>query len=163
VPEQLLKFLTYVFLGLLYLFFLRVLRAVWMELREPKAAPPAPVPIAAGPAAYVASSEDDGGRRSKRKAERVRIVEPPDRKGQEFDLGDELTIGRAAGCRVSIPEDTFVSQVHARVFRRDGDLWLEDLGSTNGTQLNDKRVSAPVVIRRGDHIRVGKTLLEVTK
>jgi pSer/pThr/pTyr-binding forkhead associated (FHA) protein len=93
----------------------------------------------------------------------VRIVEPAERQGQEFELGDELTIGRAAGCRVSIPEDTFISQVHARVFRRDGDLWLEDLGSTNGTLLNDKRVSAPVVIRRGDYLKVGKTVLEVTK
>jgi pSer/pThr/pTyr-binding forkhead associated (FHA) protein len=163
VPEQLLKFLTYVFLGLLYLFFLRVLRAVWMELREPKAAPPLPVPIAAGPASYSAQPDSGSGRRSKRTADRVRIVEPAERQGQEFELGDELTIGRAAGCRVSIPEDTFISQVHARVFRRDGDLWLEDLGSTNGTLLNDKRVSAPVVIRRGDYLKVGKTVLEVTK
>jgi hypothetical protein len=163
VPEQLLKFLTYVFLGLLYLFFLRVLRAVWMELREPKAAPPAPVPVAAGPSPYVAPEDPDRGRRSKKSAERVRVLEPAQRKGQEFELGDELTMGRGAGCRVSIPEDTFVSQIHARVFRRDGDLWLEDLGSTNGTFLNDKKVSAPVVIRRGDHLKVGKTVLEVTK
>jgi hypothetical protein len=166
VPEQLLNFLTYVFLALLYLFFLRVLRAVWMELREPKAA--APQVVAAGPGGGTAIPDspreaDLGRRRRKNQAERVRIIEPEGRRGQEFDLGDELTVGRAPGCVVSIPEDTFVSQLHARVFRRDQDLWLEDLGSTNGTFLNDKKVSAPVVMRKGDRLKVGKTVLEVTQ
>jgi pSer/pThr/pTyr-binding forkhead associated (FHA) protein len=158
VPEQLLKFLTYIFLGLLYLFFLRVLRAVWSELREPKAVAPGE-----GPAAAVAIPDDTGRRPRRNQPERVRILEPPERRGQEFELGDELTVGRAAGCSVSIPDDTFVSQLHARVFRRDGDLWVEDLGSTNGTFLNDKKVSAPAVMRRGDMLKVGKTVLEVTR
>jgi pSer/pThr/pTyr-binding forkhead associated (FHA) protein len=158
VPEQVLKFLTYIFLGLLYLFFLRVLRAVWSELREPKAVAPGEISAAA------VVAPDDTGRRSRRnQPERVRILEPAERRGQEFELGDELTVGRAAGCSVSIPDDTFVSQLHARVFRRDGDLWVEDLGSTNGTFLNDKKVSAPAVMRKGDMLKVGKTVLEVTR
>jgi pSer/pThr/pTyr-binding forkhead associated (FHA) protein len=158
VPEQVLKFLTYIFLGLLYLFFIRVLRAVWSELREPKAVPPG-----VAPATTVISPADTGRRSRRNQAERVRVVEPPERKGQEFELGDELTVGRAAGCSVSIPDDTFVSQLHARVFRRDDDLWVEDLGSTNGTFVNDKKVSAPVVLRRGDLLKIGKTVLEVTR
>lgn len=161
MPEPLVKFLTYVFLALLYLFFLRVLRAVWIELREPKAA------------AAVAESSDGGylpapdpprsrkGRRNR--AERLRIVEPAQRRGEDFDLGDELTLGRAPSCGVSLPDDTFVSQIHARLFRRDQDLWIEDLGSTNGTFLNDHKVSAPAVMHKGDRLKVGRTVLEVTR
>ncbi len=84
-------------------------------------------------------------------------------KGQVFDLGDELTVGRAPGCGVPLPDDTFISQLHARVFRRDGDLYVEDLGSTNGTYLNSKKLSAAVPMRRGDRLQVGKTILELTK
>jgi two-component system cell cycle response regulator len=56
-----------------------------------------------------------------------------------------------------------VSQNHARIVRRDGRLWLEDLGSTNGTYLNTKAVSAPSVLHRGDRIQVGRTVLEVNR
>lgn len=161
MPEQLVKFLTYVFLALLYLFFLRVLRAVWIELREPKASAPAPAPAGGG---YVPVPDPPRPRRSRGKPpERLRILEPATRRGQDFDLGDELTVGRAPSCGVSLPDDTFVSQIHARLFRRDQDLWIEDLGSTNGTFLNDRKVSAPSVMHQGDVLKVGKTILEVTR
>lgn len=161
MPEQLVKFLTYVFLALLYLFFLRVLRAVWIELREPKAAAPVPAPAGGG---YLPAPDPPRSRRGGRKQpERLRILEPEARRGQDFDLGDELTVGRAPSCGVSLPDDTFVSQIHARLFRRDQDLWIEDLGSTNGTFLNDRKVSAPAVMHRGDRLKVGKTVLEVTR
>lgn len=155
----------YVFLAVLYLFFLRVLRAVWVELREPKvvpvSAPPpgAPAPAPATPASW----------RTARKGEptQLRIIEPAERRGQTFALPvegttGELTVGRAAGCGVALPDDTFTSQLHARVFRRDGDVWVEDLGSTNGTLLNDKKVSAPAVMRRGDRLQIGRTVLELS-
>jgi pSer/pThr/pTyr-binding forkhead associated (FHA) protein len=64
---------------------------------------------------------------------------------------------------VSLPDDTFVSQVHARVFRRDGSLFVEDLGSTNGTFLNRKAVSSPMALRKGDRLQVGRSVLEVTR
>jgi pSer/pThr/pTyr-binding forkhead associated (FHA) protein len=161
VPEQVVRYLTYVFLALLYLFFLRVLRAVWVELREPKAAMPAAAPSGGPP--VPAAAPDRTSTRGGDRLGRVRVVDPQPRRGEEFPLGEELTVGRAPGCGVSLPEDNFVSQLHARMFRRDGDLWLEDLGSTNGTFLNDKKVSAPVVMRRGDRLRVGRTVLEVVK
>ncbi len=81
----------------------------------------------------------------------------------EFALGDELTVGRAGGCGVSLPDDTFVSQIHARVYRRDGKLYVEDLGSTNGTYLNTKKLTTPAALRKGDRIQVGRTTLEVRK
>ncbi|HET7722577.1 MAG TPA: FHA domain-containing protein, partial [Acidimicrobiales bacterium] len=79
---------------------------------------------------------------------------------QTYELGDELTVGRAGGCQITL-DDTFVSQLHARVFRRDGQLWVEDLGSTNGTFLNRKKISAPVSMRKGDRLQIGKTVMEL--
>jgi pSer/pThr/pTyr-binding forkhead associated (FHA) protein len=114
------------------------------------------------PSGPPARRADEGAAKGDR-APKLRIVEPPDRKGRVYELGDELTVGRASGCQVSFPDDTFVSQLHARIFRRDGQLFVEDLGSTNGTFLNRKKVSAPVALRRGDRLQVGKTVLEVTR
>jgi pSer/pThr/pTyr-binding forkhead associated (FHA) protein len=54
-----------------------------------------------------------------------------------------------------------VSQLHARVFTRDGQLLVEDLGSTNGTYLNRAKVAGPMVMQKGDRLQVGNTVLEV--
>jgi pSer/pThr/pTyr-binding forkhead associated (FHA) protein len=159
VPDSLLTVLRVIFLILLYLFFVRVIRAVWSEIREPKGAP-APAGMDAELFGPPAAAREQRGRRG---AERLVVLEPADRKGQVFELGDELTMGRAEGCGVSLPDDTFVSQVHARVFRRDGSLFVEDLGSTNGTFLNRKAVAGPVALRKGDRVQVGRSVLEVTK
>ena len=141
MPDSLLTILKLCFLALLYLFFLRVLRAVWAEMSPaPHLAAPAPrrrSPAAgtgAAPAGPAATPKAGGGR--------LRVIEPAETKGQTYDLGEELTVGRAGGCQITL-DDTFVSQLHARVFRRDGQLFVEDLGSTNGTFLNRKKVTAP--------------------
>jgi pSer/pThr/pTyr-binding forkhead associated (FHA) protein len=164
VPDPVLTLLKYVFLAILYLFFLRVLRAVWIELREPK---PAPVPDSAGGATSppLANPAPGGAATVQQRIgpEKLVVQEPSDRKGVEFPLSDEMTVGRAAGCGVALTEDTFVSQLHARVFRRDGELFIEDLGSTNGTYLNGKKVSAASVVRKGDRVQVGRTTLELQK
>ena len=152
MPESLLTILKFVFLAMVWLFFARVLRAVWAEL-SPAAASPAASPGAA-PAAT------GGGRGT---AARLKVVEPAELRGRTFELGDELTIGRASGCQVALEDDKAVSQLHARLFRRDGRLYLEDLGSTNGTYLNAKKVTGPVALHRGDRLQVGRTVLEVAK
>jgi pSer/pThr/pTyr-binding forkhead associated (FHA) protein len=69
-------------------------------------------------------------------------------------------VGRAAGCHVTV-DDTYASQLHARVFSRDGQFFVEDLGSTNGTYLNRTKVSGPQVMRRGDRLQVGNTVMEL--
>jgi hypothetical protein len=158
VSDQLLTFLKYIFLAVLYLFFLRVLRAVWIELREPK---PAPIPAEPPPVVPSPPAPSRRRRRHQTGRERLVVLEPLERQGQEFALGEELTVGRAGGCGVALPDDTFVSQLHARVFRRDGDLFVEDLGSTNGTYLNRKKVTAAIALRHGDQLQIGKTTLEV--
>lgn len=150
MDEQLLTILKLCLLALLYLFFLRVLRAVWTEIRGPKVVEASP-------------------RRAQREAKRVdrkaapvqlTIVEPTALKGRRYPLADELTVGRAAGCQVTI-DDTYASQLHARVFARDGQLFVEDLGSTNGTYLNRNKVQGPQVMRRGDRLQVGNTVMEL--
>jgi pSer/pThr/pTyr-binding forkhead associated (FHA) protein len=156
MPEPLLAVLKLLCLALLYLFFLRVLRAVWAELR-----PPAPAPPPAPPAPPRRREPAPAGRRRKG-AGRLVIVAPADQKGRSFELNGELTVGRAAGCQVAL-EDNYVSQLHARVFARDGTVWVEDLGSTNGTYVNDRRVSAPLAVRRGDQLKVGSTVLELRR
>ncbi len=69
--------------------------------------------------------------------------------------GSELTIGNSAECDVMIPEDEFTSRRHARVFRSNGMLFLEDLGSSNGTFL---RVHRPVAMEDGDELVIGTTV-----
>ncbi len=163
MPEPVLTLLKYLFLAVLYLFFMRVLRAVWVELREPKPAPlaptPSPVPSSPNMPAPRSVPSTPGGLGP----ERLVVIAPADQEGSEFALGDEVTVGRAGGCGVLLADDTFVSQLHARVFRRDGDIYVEDLGSTNGTYLNKKKVTAPVVVRKGDKIQFGRTTLEVRR
>jgi pSer/pThr/pTyr-binding forkhead associated (FHA) protein len=164
MPEALLTLLKLFFLALLYLFFFRVLRAVWAELTAPGPAP-AQVPASGGQRRSTGAGAPAGGRSGGRSGGvlRLKVVDGPDRRGQVYEVGDETTVGRASGCQIALPDDTFVSQLHARVFRRDGQVFVEDLGSTNGTFLNRKKVSAPIALRRGDRLQVGKTVLEVTR
>ena len=178
MPDSLLTALKLIFLGLLYLFFFRVIRAVWVELREPKGVQMAIVPppatrradgrAGARPEAEAANRARGGGARAPWAApsagsERLILLEGAGPRGQAFELGEELTVGRALGCGVALPDDTFVSTLHARVFRRDGSLFIEDLGSTNGTFVNDRQVTGTAPITRGDRLQVGKTVFELAR
>ena len=154
MPDQLLNLLKLFLLLLLYLFFLRVLRAVWTEVNPPKAVE-AP---AKKPKRDRAARRTSGSRKQGPLA--LRIVAPAELKGLSYPLGDEVTVGRAAGCQVTI-DDTYASQLHARVFRRDGQTFVEDLGSTNGTYLNRRKVTGPMQIQRGDKLQIGNTVLEL--
>ena len=165
MPDSLLTALKLIFLGLLYLFFFRVIRAVWVELREPKSVQVAMAPPPSRRSEVHGAAQGTGGRPSwgapSPNPERLILLEPAGRRGQVFELGDELTVGRALGCGVALPDDTFVSTLHARVFRRDGSLFVEDLGSTNGTFVNDRPVTGTAPITKGDRLQVGKTVLEL--
>jgi len=79
-----------------------------------------------------------------------------------FPLDDEVTFGRAESCRVQL-DDTYVSTLHARMFSKDGTWFVEDLGSTNGTYLNQRRLTAPAELRAGDKLKIGKTVLELRR
>ncbi|HET9061034.1 MAG TPA: FHA domain-containing protein [Acidimicrobiales bacterium] len=166
MPGPALRFLEYVFLALLYLFFFRVIRAVWVELREPRLVPASPRAAVMGPepnGTGAPSAQPRDGAKRKASASRLVVVAPEHQKGTGYALADELTIGRASGCAVGLLEDNFVSQVHARVFRRGDDYWVEDLGSTNGTLLNGRRLTGPAPVRKGDRVQVGRTILELAR
>jgi pSer/pThr/pTyr-binding forkhead associated (FHA) protein len=77
-------------------------------------------------------------------------------------LDGNLQIGRADACQVRL-EDTYISSFHARIFRRDDGWYVEDLGSTNGTYLNQRRVTSPAELRAGDILKVGKMTLELRR
>lgn len=175
MPAPAFRLLEYVFLALLYLFLLRVVRAVWVELREPRlvSTAPAPADLSAPTIATSAVTTPPGGTANgstpaqvaRRRGLPSRLTlanEGPD-KGTDYPLGDELTIGRAPGCAVALADDSFVSQLHARVYFRGDGFWVEDLGSTNGTLLNGRRVVGSMPLRRGDRLQLGQTVLEVQK
>jgi pSer/pThr/pTyr-binding forkhead associated (FHA) protein len=155
VPNLVLDLLKYVFLAVLYLFMWFVVKAVLNEIRPQQrrrrtARQPAPTPSRPPP------------RRPKKAPRHVAIVEGGALKGKSFELSDELVIGRADRCHVVL-DDTYVSQMHARIFARNGSYVLEDLGSTNGTYLNRRRITSPSELQRGDQVKIGKTLMELRK
>jgi len=81
---------------------------------------------------------------------------------REIPIGNELVIGRGRHGGGSLGGDPELSRLHARIKRTpEGVLVLEDLGSTNGTYLNEWRVTAAQQLRAGDQIALGQTLLEL--
>jgi pSer/pThr/pTyr-binding forkhead associated (FHA) protein len=157
VSEQLLFVLKLCLLALLYLFFFRVLRAVWAEIKTPA---PAGTAAAARPPTSARQARKEAKQQAKRAVPQLVVVEPADQRGRAYPLGNETTLGRAAGCQITV-DDNFVSQLHARVFARDGRFLVEDLGSTNGTYLNRQKVGGPMVLSPGDRLQVGNTVLEL--
>ena len=160
MSEGLLTVLKFCFLALLYLFLFRVVRIVRLELKPVKAAMPAEA-VAAAPVA--APSKREKRERKERTGPALYLLEPVGRNGESYPLTDEVSVGRAPGCGVVLDDDTFVSQVHARLFRRGRETYVEDLGSTNGTFVNGERISEVTRLRRGDRVQFGSTVAEITR
>ena len=78
--------------------------------------------------------------------------------GQEVPLGGGLTIGRSEAADITI-SDQFVSHMHARVTRRGAYHFVVDLGSTNGTFLNDRRIDSDAQLKVHDILRIGQSIL----
>lgn len=171
IADGVLTALKLCFLALLYLFFARALRAVLVSVRQPTVAVATDEGHDLHANRAVRGADADVHDRQKGTASAsarptviptaLIIKEPRKHKGTQFSIGDELTIGRAAGCHVSLPDDGFISQLHARVYRRMGAVYIEDLGSTNGTRVNGQPLRKPVELRPGDRIQFGDTTLEL--
>lgn len=160
MSDAVLTVLKFCLLALVYLFLFRVVLLVARELRgtpAPSAVPPTPAPSPAAP------RKTERAKRGRRSTWRLVVTEPPDGKGQILAVDGDATVGRGGGCTFPITFDTFVSQVHARAFVTDGALWVEDLGSTNGTFVNGKRIEHPVKLRKGDDVQVGETHFRVER
>ena len=163
MTEQLLTILKVCLLVLLYLFFIRVLRAVWREIAEPQVAGAGPpTGSARNPAPEPASSPPSSERRraGRRQATALVVLEPPELAGTEYALQGVVTFGRGSGCTVSL-EDSFLSHTHAKVFDNGSGWVAEDLGSTNGTFVNRQRITEPVALRKRDHLQMGNLVMEV--
>ncbi|WP_182112576.1 MULTISPECIES: FHA domain-containing protein [unclassified Actinotalea] len=84
-------------------------------------------------------------------------------RGTTLPLGSSaILIGRAPSCTLVLDDD-YSSSRHARVFPQDGEWWVEDLGSTNGTFLGREKVTAPTPVRAGAQIKVGQSILELQR
>jgi pSer/pThr/pTyr-binding forkhead associated (FHA) protein len=69
-------------------------------------------------------------------------------------------IGRSSDADIHI-DDPYSSEFHARVGLQDNTVLVHDLGSTNGTYVNGRRVTTPTTVSKGDTVQIGKTILEV--
>ncbi len=145
--------LQFGFLAVLYLFLLWVVRSARRDLAG---GANADVPSAGGAAA--APARERGGM-DLRQGIRPRLVVvaamnfPP---GHEFEIGDSATMGRAPSADVPI-EDPFASSAHARIFPRGQFMYIEDMGSTNGTYLNGRQLRRPEQLKTADTVRIGET------
>lgn len=151
--------LKFAFLGVLYLFLLWVARSVLRDLGRTArgaaatgaGAPPVAfrAPDATGMHSATAPLADGSAPRL--------VVETMSgvAAGMEYDLGDEAVLGRG---EVEIHlEDPFASGRHAQITRQGKTVVLEDLGSTNGTYLNEELLTGPSPLHAGDTIRIGDT------
>jgi hypothetical protein len=137
------------FLVLLYLFIWRIVRTASRDLRLPQEsfilAPSreggvatSPPPIHSGRLVVVKSGE---------------LAE-----GTDYELNSaQLTIGRGGQNDIALGSDDYASARHARFEPRQDGVWVQDLGSTNGTFLNGARLERPRRLTPGDVVRVGET------
>ncbi len=146
-------------LALLYAFVLRVLFVVGKELKG------SPLPAIANDRQRSDVKEREVKPPAKSTSSRWSLLvhNPEALRGVRVAVAQEVTIGRGGGCAIALPNDTFVSTVHARVVPRHNELWIEDLGSTNGTHVNDAMIDAPTKLKRGDRIQVGSSEIEVVR
>jgi hypothetical protein len=138
VTDPVAVLLKFAFIGVLYLFLLWVARSALRDLRRPAAARSHPAASLLQRSIIVAQG---GGGLSR---------------GAAFEVDGALTIGRSPQMDVQI-DDGFASGRHARIYERDGYAYVEDLGSTNGTYLNGRRLDGAEALDADDTIRVGNT------
>lgn len=135
MPDVILTLLRIIFLGLIYLFVWQVARAIGSHLGI-------------------------SVRRQRREGTKILFVRSASQQGLELEVRDVKVLGRSAEAD-HVLDDPYASEFHMRLVARDNELVLHDLGSTNGTYVNGRRVTAPTPLRRGDTIQVGKTVMEV--
>ena len=147
--ETTLLVLKIAFLVLLYLFIWRIVRSAARDLRLPQES-------------MILSPQQAAGllpQPSARELGRLVVVKSPAlEEGDVYTVDSSpLTVGRGANNDVAISGDEYASTRHARFEpRRDG-IWVEDIGSTNGTFVNGARIDRPRRLTPGDVLRIGET------
>ena len=137
------------FLVLLYLFIWRIVRTASRDLRLPQES------------FILAPSRQVGGPPQSLQTHSGRLVvvkSPHLDEGTDVALNStQLTVGRGGQNDIALPHDDYVSARHARFEPRQDGVWIQDLGSTNGTYLNGARLEEPRRLTPGDVVRVGET------
>ena len=128
----------------LYLFLFWAVRAIWSDLKWAQGAPR--VRREAAPSAGAGA-----------KSARLTLLEGADGDMERLarPIQAVTTLGRSTDNTLVI-DDEFVSLHHAAIRLQGEDWWIVDLGSTNGTWLNDRRVDKPAKVRSGDTLRFGR-------
>ena len=99
--------------------------------------------------------------RRTRGAPRVLMITQGPQAGQSAELADGvILIGRGADAQLNLDDD-YVSTRHARVVSGENGVYLEDLGSTNGSYVNGQRITAPTTITLADTVRIGRTVMRL--
>jgi hypothetical protein len=156
--------LKFGFLAVMYLFLLWVARSALRDLRggggelrgdAATAAPGAEEALASPDATGLHSAStlgpaDIAGRSPRLAVERAPGHDP----GMIYDLGGEVVLGRGDTAEIRL-EDPFASSRHARVYEQGRSVVIEDLGSTNGTYLNEELLEGPRPLHPGDRVRIG--------
>ena len=149
--ETTLLALKIAFLVLLYLFIWRIVRSAAKDLRLPQESMILGPQQAAQHGLLPATPSRELGRL-------VVLTSPALEPGEVLAVDTQsFTLGRAAANDVPLPGDEYASGRHARVEpRRDG-VWIEDIGSTNGTFVNGIRLTRERRLAAGDVVRIGET------
>jgi|SRR5829696_9485722 len=153
MDEPLAVALKFGFLVVLYLFLLWVVRSAMRDLARYGGSAAAAEPVEApSPARRDRSGTPDLRSGVSPRLEVVAAMghEP----GTSFDVGEGATFGRSDGADIRV-DDPFASSAHARIFSRGGFMYLEDMGSTNGTYLNGRQVKTAERLKLADTIRIG--------
>jgi pSer/pThr/pTyr-binding forkhead associated (FHA) protein len=96
-----------------------------------------------------------------RSAAFVVVAGPGRRAGSTVTVSASTVAGRDGGCGIRLDRDDFASSRHAKLEPGAEGVWVEDLGSTNGTFVNGERITARTLVRPGDVVRIGQTELRL--
>ena len=142
--------LKFGFLAVLYLFLIWVAMSTLFDLRRGIGRRPAPSDDATG---VYRTTRDPLVALEDFEPRLVVDQVPGHDRGLAYDLSDGATLGRG-DVEIQL-DDPFASSRHARITRKGRTLVIEDLGSTNGTYLNDEPLTGPAPLHSGDRVRIG--------
>jgi FHA domain len=154
MDEPLAVALKFGFLAVLYLFLLWVARSAMKDLSryEGSAAAAEPVdPAGQGRGGRQGAVPDLRAGVDPRLEVVAALGHEP---GTSFDIGEGATMGRGDSAEIRV-DDPFASSAHARIYARGEFMYLEDMGSTNGTYLNGRQVKSTERLRMADLISIG--------
>ena len=89
------------------------------------------------------------------------LASPELEPGRTVEIAAATIVGRDAGSGIRLDSDEFVSARHARIEPRTDGIWIDDLGSKNGTFVNGSRMKKTQLLKSGDVVRIGETELEL--